>query len=145
MTDGPKGLVAESEGLPTALMQARYALRDYNIKQPGCGFDKLAHACDLAAQFIEATAAKDAEIEAFKDAQRQWEFNLASLQEQWCEQEVRATKAEAELETVVTEIVAWLRAKPNQTCIASAVADSIEKRWGPRAAIRTAPTTGAAG
>jgi hypothetical protein len=44
---------------------------------------------------IAATSAAQGEFEAFKEAQRQWEFNLTSLREQWCEQEARATEAEA--------------------------------------------------
>lgn len=43
--------------LPTALMQARWVLKDYHAKQPGCGFDKLAVAVTQACEIIEAALA----------------------------------------------------------------------------------------
>lgn len=45
-------MTIDIENLRLVLWQARYALKDYNVKQPDCGFDKLAGACEQAADTI---------------------------------------------------------------------------------------------
>ena len=46
-------------GIINGLFQARYALKDFNTKQPGCGFDKLALTCEAAADALTSVVSEN--------------------------------------------------------------------------------------
>lgn len=66
------GGASEASDLVLGLRQSRYALRDYHSKQPGCGFDKLALACEQAADIIAyaplSPRSHDADVRAIREA-----------------------------------------------------------------------------
>jgi hypothetical protein len=78
MLPASKAPMAEdaANALALALRQARYALRDFNVKQPGCGFSKLADACGNAADTI---------VESYRGSEKPFE---AMFHQAWVLNEV---------------------------------------------------------
>jgi len=65
------GTAENRKALILALRQARYVLRDFDKKQPGCGFWKLAASCEEAADYLygrEDNSAFDLDRQKLADA-----------------------------------------------------------------------------
>jgi len=86
--------------LPLALMQARWALKDYHSKQPECGFDKLALACEMAFHRLTAqsglveTCTSAAERLVNQEDEPDWSFgNYANRMNYWRDKAIEVSRA----------------------------------------------------